>query len=103
MSKQLRYIIVSCLSSSSPRLRRPTRIRDLWSWPKKLLLRIRVIRHWQGLLTTTTTTTTTTTLPTIPRCPDGIAGATTGSQDGYNYWAFDDASVCNVESMVGDS
>ncbi len=39
--------------------------------------------------TTTTTTTTTTTLPTIPRCPDGLAGATAGSKDGYNYWAFE--------------
>ena len=43
----------------------------------------------------TTTTTTTTTLPIIPRCPDGIAGAQAGSQDGYNYWSFDDKSRCD--------
>ena len=51
--------------------------------------------------TTTSTTTTTTTLPTIPRCPDGIAGATAGSQDGYDYWAFDDVKVCNDLSYGG--
>ena len=38
--------------------------------------------------TTTTTTTTTTTLPTIPRCPDGVTGATPGTTDGYDYWSF---------------
>ena len=44
--------------------------------------------------TTTTTTTTTTTMPIVPRCPDGIAGAKTGSNHGYNYWAFRDLDVC---------
>jgi len=41
-----------------------------------------------------TTTTTTTTLPTIPRCRNALAGAETGSQDGYNYWSFDSTGVC---------
>ena len=36
--------------------------------------------------TTTTTTTTTTTIPTIPPCPNSLAGATKTSQDGYKYW-----------------
>ena len=45
--------------------------------------------------TTTTTTTTTTTLPTISRCPDGIAGATAGSRSGYNYWSFDAQNICS--------
>ena len=47
--------------------------------------------------TTTTTTTTTSTLPTIPRCPDGLAGATAGSKSGYNYWSFDDSGLCNPD------
>jgi hypothetical protein len=51
--------------------------------------------------TTTTTSTTPTTLPTIPRCPDGIAGAETGSQSGYNYWAFDDEAFCNDQNTGG--
>ena len=45
--------------------------------------------------TTTITTTTTTTLPTISRCPDGIAGATAGSRSGYNYWRFDAQNICS--------
>ena len=46
--------------------------------------------------TTTTTTTTTTTLPTIPRCPQSFAGATSGSRDGYNHWFFDDHDLCPI-------
>jgi hypothetical protein len=47
------------------------------------------------------TTTTTTTLPTIPRCPDGVDGATAGAQNGYDYWAFDDAqSNCPVDTTT---
>ena len=40
------------------------------------------------------TTTTTTTLPTIPRCPDSITGAATGSDSGFNYWGFDNTGIC---------
>jgi hypothetical protein len=53
--------------------------------------------------TTTSTTTTTTTLPTIRRCPDGIAGAETGSQDGYNYWSFDAQQYCGGVGVVWDT
>jgi hypothetical protein len=53
--------------------------------------------------TTTTTLTTTMTLPTIPRCPSGIAGAETGSQDGYNYWSFDAQQVCGGVGVVWDT
>jgi len=45
--------------------------------------------------TTTSTTSTTTTLPVISRCPDGIAGAETGSRSGYDYWAFEDKAFCS--------
>ena len=45
--------------------------------------------------TTTITTTTTTTLPTIPRCPVRLAHAKKGSDSGYNYWAFDDETLCD--------
>ena len=48
------------------------------------------------------TTTTTTTLPTIPRCPDGIAGAETGSQDGYNYWSFVSPGALQSRGVWGD-
>ena len=51
-------------------------------------------------MTTTTSSTTTTTLPTIPRCPDGIAGAETGSRSGYNYWAFEDEAACSHNTGV---
>ena len=39
----------------------------------------------------------------VPRCPDSIAGAETGSRSGDNYWAFDDQAVCNNQDWEGQS
>ena len=34
-------------------------------------------------------------MPIVPRCPESIAGAETGSRSGYNYWAFEVEDSCS--------
>ena len=76
---------------------------ELWSWPKKLLLRIRVIRQWQGLLRHDDNHHNdyddTSYDPEMSRwhrrCDKQVRS------HGYNYWAFDDKAVCNDTAMGG--